>query len=285
MLGPRGTLPKAVTILATIEAAAGSAPLGARRDLLALGARAAEFTAWLHRDSGAGPAPTAYWHNHAIELATMAGDGPLHAYILLRKAQAADDDPARMRDLAHAAHAGPWSLPPRPRAEALQQEARALAITGVRGDAIERLLDQAREAVEAAPPPTGPASCTGPLGEGYTLERLMVQSALCYREAGRPDRSVELFRRHLATGQFAPRDRSFFTAAMSGALAAAGEPDEAAHAGLAALSIAANAGFGQALAELRRTAAALLPHAGRPAVLLLRHALRDAGAPAGRAGA
>lgn len=277
VLGPREALPRALAILGSIERAARGTAGSVRRDLLVLGARAAEFAAWLHRDSGAGPAPTAFWHDRAVEFATMAGDGPLHGYVLLRKAQASDRDPARMRDLAHAAHAGPWTLPPRPRAEALQQEARALAITGVREEAIERLLDQAREAVEAAPPPTGPATCTGPLGEGYTLERLMVQSALCYREAGRPDRSVELFRRHLATGRFAPRDRAFFTAALSGALAASGEPDQAADAGQAALAIAASAGFGQALAELHRTAAVLVPHARRPAVRQLFQALREAG--------
>ncbi|MEV4559040.1 XRE family transcriptional regulator [Kitasatospora sp. NPDC049285] len=280
VLGPRVALPQALAIVGSVERAAREASGSARRDLLVLGARAAEFTAWLHRDSGAGPVPTAYWHDRAIELATMAGEGPLHGYVLLRKAQAADGDPARMRDLAHAAHAGPWSLPPRPRAEALQHEARALALTGVRGKAIDRLLDQALEAVEAAPPPTGPATCTGPLGEGYTLERLMVQSALCYREAEQPARSVDLFRRHLATGRFAPRDRAFFTAAMSGALAATGEPDQAADAALAALGIASGAGFGQALAELQRTKAALTPHARRPTVRQLLHALREAQLPA-----
>ncbi|WP_158835009.1 XRE family transcriptional regulator [Streptomyces sp. NRRL S-350] len=275
VLGPRAALPQALAIVSSVERAAREASGSARRDLLVLGARAAEFTAWLHRDSEAGPAPTAFWHDRAIELATMAGEGQLHGYVLLRKAQAADGDPARMRDLARAAHAGPWSLPPRPRAEALQHEARALALTGVRGKAIDRLLEEAREAVEAAPPPTGPATCTGPLGEGYTLERLMVQSALCYREAGRPARSVDLFGRYLATGRFAPRDRAFFTAAMSGALVATGEPDRAADVALAALEIAAGAGFGQALAELHRTKAALLPHSRRPAVRQLLSALRE----------
>ncbi|MFE0462289.1 XRE family transcriptional regulator [Kitasatospora sp. NPDC058965] len=282
LLGPRGTLPRALSILAEIETGARESGSAIRRELLVLGARAAEFTAWLYRDSGAPPDRTAYWHDRAVEFATMAGDGALHAYVLLRKAQAADDDPARMRDLARAAHAGPWALPPRPRAEALQQEARALALTGVRGAPIDRLLGQAREALEAAPPPTAPPSCTGPLGEGYTLERLMVQSALCHREAGQAARAVDLFGSYLATGTFAPRDRAFFTAAMSGALAAAGEPDEAARAGMAALSIAAEAGFGRALAELHRTVTALASHARRPAVRQLRQAVREAVVPAPR---
>ncbi|MEV7775396.1 XRE family transcriptional regulator [Kitasatospora sp. NPDC086791] len=282
LLGPRESLPRALAILADIADAAREAHAPLRRELLLLGARAAEFAAWLYRDSGAAAEHTAYWHDRAVEFATMGGDGALHAYVLLRKAQAADDDPARMRDLAHAAHAGPWSLPLRPRAEALQQEARALALTGVRGDPIDRLLDQAHEAIVAAPPPTGPATCTGPLGDAYTLERLMAQSALCHRESDQAARAVEEFRSCLDTATFGPRDRAFYTAALSGALADANEPDEAARAGLDALAIAAGAGFGRALAELHRTSALLAGHARRPAVRQLHQAVREARIPAPR---
>ncbi|WP_331731662.1 XRE family transcriptional regulator [Kitasatospora sp. NBC_01300] len=282
LLGPRESLPRVLGILTDLATAARHADQPLRRELLLLGARAAEFAAWLYRDSDAPAEHTAYWHDRAVEFATMGGDGALHGYVLLRKAQAADDDPARMRDLAHAAHAGPWSLPLRPKAEALQQEARALALTGVRGDPIDRLLDQAHEAIVAASPPAGPATCTGPLGDAYTLERLMAQSALCHRESGQAARSVEEFRSCLASATFGPRDRAFFTAALSGALAGANEPDEAALAGLDALAIAAGAGFGRALAELDRTSDLLASHSRRPAVRQLRQALRAARLPAPR---
>ncbi|MFD9686774.1 XRE family transcriptional regulator [Kitasatospora sp. NPDC059088] len=282
LLGPRESLPRTLAILTDVADAARQAHAPLRRELLLLGARAAEFAAWLYRDSGAPAEHTTYWHDRAVEFATMGGDGALHAYVLLRKAQAADDDPARMRDLAHAAHSGPWSLPLRPRAEALQQEARALALTGVRGDPVDRLLDQAREAIVAAPPPTGPATCSGPLGDAYTLERLMAQSALCHRESDQAARSVEEFRSCLDTATFGARDQAFFTAALSGALADANEPDEAARAGMDALAIAAGAGFGRALAELQRTSARLAGHARRPAVRQLRQAVREARIPAPR---
>ncbi|MEU7729650.1 hypothetical protein AB0B78_31105 [Streptomyces sp. NPDC040724] len=49
--------------------------------------------------------------------------------------------------------------------------------------------------------------------------------------------------------------------------------DHAAATGLASLRLAAGPGYGQALGELRRTAAQLRPHARRPAVRELRQAL------------
>ncbi|MFE5582091.1 hypothetical protein [Kitasatospora sp. NPDC056531] len=223
--------------------------------------------AWLYRDAGAPAHTIAYWHAQAKEWATLTGDSAMHAYVLLRQAQATDrSDAARMLDLARAATSGPWTLPPRPRAEAYQQEARALALTGADSGQVTRVLDLAHAALAQADPVQAPPSCTGPLGESYTVERLMAQSAICYREARQSERAVVLFRRHLADGVFAPRDRAFFTAQLAGTLAEAGEPDEAAAVALQALGLAAGARFGQALAELSRTADTLCRWSRRPAV-------------------
>ncbi|MFF3981029.1 multiprotein-bridging factor 1 family protein [Streptomyces sp. NPDC001828] len=267
LVGPHEALPTVLGILTAINSAARTAVEDLRRELLALGARGAELAAWLHRDAGA-PAPAVtYWHHQAKEWATLTGDGAMHAYVLLRQAQATDrTDATRMLDLARAATTGPWTLPPRPRAEAFQQQARALALTGARLDEVARTLDHAHTALGQAAPTHGPATCTGPLGDAYTGERLMVQSAICYREAGHHDQAVSLFREHLATATFAPRDRAFFTAQYSGALVAAGEPDEAATTAMTALTLATGARFGQVLAELHRTAEDLAPHAKRPPV-------------------
>ncbi|MCY0930980.1 XRE family transcriptional regulator [Streptomyces sp. H27-H1] len=271
--GPRQTLPTALDLLGVIDELARDTRSAVRRDLLMVGARAAEFTAFLHRDAGAPPPVTLYFHDRAIEWASITGDGPMHAYVLLRKAQATDrGDAARMLGLAHAAAQGPWTLPPRARAEALQQEARALALTGAPTGSIARTLGQAHDALATAAP-AEPATCTGPLCAGYSQDRLMAQSAICHREAGQPHKAVTLLRQHLTRGAFAPRDRAFFTAHLAGALAAAGQPDDAATTGLSALHLAAVPGFGQALGELRRTVAELRPHARRPAVRELRQAL------------
>ncbi|MEU5125352.1 helix-turn-helix domain-containing protein [Streptomyces mobaraensis] len=274
--GPGGVLPVTLELVRSIEGMAREARADVRRELLYLGSRAAEFTAWLYRDSGASAGTVLYWHDRAIEWADLCGDGAMHGYVLLRKAQATErTDPARMRDLAHAAVHGPWSLPLRARAEALQQEARALALGGAAPEDVARLLDRAGEALDAAPPggPVGTATCIGPLCGGYDLDRLMAQSAVCHREAGRPERAATLLREHLATGAFAPRDRAFFTAHLAGALAAAGHPDEAAMTGLSVLRLAAAPRFGQALRELRRSAGLLRPYGRRSTVRELRRAL------------
>ncbi|MFJ4672763.1 XRE family transcriptional regulator [Kitasatospora purpeofusca] len=276
LTGPREALPTVLGLLAAINSTARTCAPGLRRELLALGARGAELAAWLHRDAGAGAPAVANWHHQAKEWATLTGDGPMHAYVLLRQAQATDrTEAARMLDLARAATDGPWTLPPRPRAEAFQQQARALALTGARVEEVARTLDQAHRALDRAVPASGPATCTGPLGDAYTRERLMVQSAICYREAGQAHRAIGLFGEHLATAAFAPRDRAFFTAQYSGALVSAGEPDEAASAAMQALELAAGARFGQALAELHRTADDLAPHARRPAVREFRQRLGE----------
>lgn len=276
LTGPHEALPTALGIVAAINSAARTAGSEIRRELLVLGSRGAELAAWLHRDAGSPAEAVAYWHHQAMEWATVTGDGAMHAYVLLRQAQATGrTDAARMLDLARAATAGPWTLPPRPRAEAFQQEARALALTGASAGETARALDQAHAALGQAGPATGPATCTGPLGDGYTSERLMVQSAICYREAGQSERAVSLFRQHLATGVFAPRDRAFFTAQYSGALVSAGEPDEAACAAMESLTLAAGARFGQAIAELHRTAGDLRPYARRPAVREFRQRLGE----------
>ncbi|MEU6236698.1 XRE family transcriptional regulator [Kitasatospora sp. NPDC047058] len=276
LAGPHEVLPTALGILAAINSTARTAGEDLRRELLVLGARGAELAAWLHRDAGAYAPAVAYWHHQAKEWATLAGDGPMHAYVLLRQAQATERTEAgRMLDLARAATGGPWTLPPRPRAEALQQQARALALTGAGADQVTRVLDRAHAALDQAAPPSGPATCTGPLGDSYTRERLMVQSAICYREAGQSTRAVGIFGEHLASNAFARRDRAFFTAHYSGALVGAGEVDEAATTALTSLALAAGARFGQALAELHRTADDLAPHASRPAVREFRQRLGE----------
>ncbi|MEV5505100.1 hypothetical protein [Streptomyces orinoci] len=270
--GPRQALPAALGILGAIDTLARDAAPAVRRELLMVGARAAEFTAWLHRDAGAPPQTTAFFHDRAVEWATLSGDGAMHAYVLLRKAQATErDDASRMCDLAQAAVHGPWTLPPRAKAEALQQQARAMAFTGAAPDVVARTLDQAEDALADAPP-AQPATCTGPLCAAYNADRLTAQSAICHREIGRPELAVTLLRQCLAGGGFAPRDRAFFTAHLAGALAAAGAPDEAAAVGMKVLRLAAAPGFGQALGELRRTIALLRPQARRPAVRELRRA-------------
>ncbi|WP_280666020.1 MULTISPECIES: helix-turn-helix domain-containing protein [unclassified Kitasatospora] len=267
LLGPHRAMPAALGILSVINTAARDAKPDVRRQLLNLGARAAEFTAWLHRDAGSPDQTTGYWYGQSKEWATFTGDGAMHAYVLLRQAQALGrNDPARILDLAGAATSGPWTLPPRPRAEAFQQKARGLAMTGAGEEEIRRVLDQAHAALDQAAPPSGAPSCTGPLGDGYTRTRLLVQSAICWREAKLPAEAVSVFQTYLIPERFLPRDHAHYSAYLSGALAEVGEPDEAASVALTALEIAVPARYGQAITELHRTASILFPHRQRSAV-------------------
>ncbi|WP_051831126.1 tetratricopeptide repeat protein [Streptomyces novaecaesareae] len=273
-MGSHRAMPAALGILSAISTTARDADPAIRRELLVLGARAAEFTAWLHHDAGAPDQVVAYWHNQAKEWATFTGDEAMHAYVLMRQAQVLGrSDPVRMLDLARAAASGPWKLPPRARAEALQQEARGMAMTGARPDEIARVLDQAHAALDRADPPAGPPSCTGPLGDGYTRKRLLVQAAIRLREAGRPLEAASAFQAQLTTEAFAPRDRAHYSAFWAGALADLGEPDEAAAVALEALHIAADVRSRQALGALQGAARTLFPYRLRPQVRELRERL------------
>ncbi|MFD9630333.1 helix-turn-helix transcriptional regulator [Streptomyces violascens] len=272
--GPDRAMPAALGILSVISTAAREARPDIRRELYGLGSRAAELAAWLHRAAGSPRQTATYWHNQAKEWATFTGDGEMHAYVLLRQAQALGrHDPARILDLSDAATAGPWTLPPRPRAEALQQKARGLAMTGAGESEIERVLEQAHAALDQATEPSGSPTCAGPLGDGYTRERLMVQTGICWREAHRPDRAVTAFQTYIPRAAFGPRDHTHYSAFLAGALAENGEPDAAAAVALEALAVAGPPRYGQALAELNHTAQILLPHRNRPAVRELRERL------------
>ncbi|QMU73310.1 XRE family transcriptional regulator [Streptacidiphilus sp. P02-A3a] len=267
LAGPHRAMPAALGILSAIDSTARDAKPHVRRELLGLGSRAAEFAGWLHRDAGSPEQAIGYWHGLAKEWATFTGDGAMHAYVLMRQAQALGrSDPVRMLDLARAATSGPWTLPPRPRAEALQQEARGMAMTGADTDEIRRVLDLAHAALDQASGPAAPVACTGPLGDSYTRERLMAQTGICLREAGRPAEAAAVFKSYVTREAFMPRDYAHYRAFLAGALAEAGEPDEAAVVALGVVEIASAARSGQALGELNRSARALFPYRERPAV-------------------
>jgi len=65
-----------------------------------------------------------------------------------------------------------------------------------------------------------------------------LQVAICYCEAGQPEPSLELYDRWLSRETFSRRDYGYFLALKGGAHAMAGEPDDAAAAGLEAFSLA-----------------------------------------------
>jgi len=258
--GPRGVLPVALGLVGAIDRSARSVP-GARRELLSVGARAAEFTGWLYRDAG-GRTQAAYWRDRATEWAQEAGDLAMQGYVLLRKSQAAwdDRDAPRMLTLSRAVQDGPWRVPTRVRAEAAQQEARAQAMLGARLPTVQAKLHEAEELLGASDEP----ETDDELGAGYRFPLFAVQTALCYCEAGEPERALEAHARWQAHHGFSRRDRAYFLSLMGTSLARAGRAEEAARVGLAVHDTAGEVTSSRIRLELRRLVGILRRGTERP---------------------
>lgn len=261
-------LPIVLGILGAIEEAAREVQPGVRHQLLALGAECGEFAGWLYRDAG-DLTRALYWHDRAIEWAQVVGDSTMQGYVLLKKAQLAYDerDPHRMLDLTQAVRGGSWTLPLRVQAEAAQQEARAEAMLGASLASVERKLGEARQLLSTSMN----QECA--LGAHYNDTLLTMQTAVCYTEAGKPRRSVDLYSEALMESSFSPRDYGFFLSWMSASLALAGEPDEAARMGLESAKRASNSSSQRTHRELERVVEVLAPWQNRPAVKELQAAM------------
>ncbi|MCA1605276.1 MAG: XRE family transcriptional regulator, partial [Acidobacteria bacterium] len=190
-------------------------------------------------------------------------------YILLKKSQAAwdDRDGLHMLTLAQAAHDGPWQLPPLVQAEVAQQEARGLAMTGESSAAVDAKLDEAWRLF------TSTEAAAGEVGCHYDRALLTMQTAICYCEAGQPERAAELYREHLDDEQISHRDRGYFLSLMASALAHASEPDDAASAGHEALAVAVETQSLRTIQELKRVCTLLEPWRSQPAVYEFREAV------------
>lgn len=269
--GPRETLPVVLGVIGAIEHHAREVKPDVRRRLVGVGARSAEFAGWLYRDS-ATPKLADYWRDRAVEWAQEAGDLSMQGYILLKKSQAAWDnrDASQMLALAQAVQEGPWQLPPRVRAEAAQQEARGHAMLGEDLAVVERKLDEARRLLTATPSDEADGSS---LSAHYDQTLLSMQTAICYAEAGKPTAAVELYRQELRARAFSRRDYGYFLSLMANAVAASGEPDEAAQLGVDALGVAAETDSRRTVHELRRLTSRLEPWSRRIAVRELQEAL------------
>jgi hypothetical protein len=267
-LGPRKTLPVVLGILGAVEEHARDVKPNIRRDLLTVGAEAAEFAGWLYRD-GRDLSRSLYWHDRATEWAQESGDAAMCGYVLLKKAQLAFDErePLRMLTLAQAAQHGPWSLPGRVQAEAVQQEARADAMLGASADAVNRKLDEAWRLLGAS------GDDDSPLGGHYNATLLTMQTAICYAEAGAPREAVDLYTKSLTETSFSIRDYGFFLSLMAGSLALAGEPEQAASTGLESATRAADTNSRRTTQELNRVLDYLKPWQNRPAVKQLQEAV------------
>ena len=170
-----------------------------------------------------------------------------------------------MLTLATAVQNGPWNLPARVRAEALQQEARGHAMINGDMDAARGKLDEARELL-ATDSNDGHDDRTAELAAHYDRSLLAMQTAICHHEAAQPDRAVAIYQEMLKPSVFSSRDHAYFLSLMGLALAATGRPDEAARAGLSALPVAIAATSLRTVRELHRLRREVTPWIDRPTV-------------------
>ncbi len=265
--GPKATLPVVLGIVGVVDQNVRLVKPPIRRELLALGARSAEFAGWLYRDIGA-PALADYWRDRAMEWAQAGGDAPMQGYILLKKSQSAWDqrNASRMLTLAEATQEGSWGLSPRVSAEAAQQAARGYAMLTSDWAQVERKLGEARGLFAQDPGPPDPGvHDAAPLFE--------LQTAICHHAAGQSHQAVIIYEQQLNPRTFSRRDYGYFLSLKGQALAASGAPDDAADCGLQALSIARATDSIRTRGELDRLIMALRPVINRPKVRELHQAL------------
>lgn len=93
-----------------------------------------------------------------------------------------------------------------------------------------------------------------------------MQTAICYREAGRAAAAVEIYQEHLTRDAFSRRDFGYFRSLMAHALLGAGAPHAAAVAGHKALAIATDTDSIRTIQELCRMAAELAPWQSHPSI-------------------
>ena len=177
--GPRQSLPIVLGLIAAVERMAADASSATRNDLLKAGASASEFVGWLYRDVGI-PELANYWRDRAVEWAQVTGDATMQGYVLLKKSQAAWDerDALRMLTLAEAAQHGPWRLPARVRAEAVQQQARGVAMLNGKITIVESKLREASSLMDQDKQEAGLS--TAGVAAHYDDALFGIQVAICY---------------------------------------------------------------------------------------------------------
>ncbi|MEV6253939.1 XRE family transcriptional regulator [Nocardia sp. NPDC051911] len=268
-LGPAEALPLTLAVLGAIRRHSKDVHSDVRRQLLAVGSDGAEFAGWLYRDLH-DPVTATFLYDRAMEWAQAAGSLPMQGYVLLKKSQMAYDsrDAGTLLGLAQAAKEGPWQLPIRVQAEVVQQEALGLAMIGEPATAVEQSLDQAQHLLTEA----SGADDQG-LVSYFNESTLLVRSACCYTEAGKPQRATELFGHVLADGGLSRRDAGFFSARQAKALALSGEPDEAATVATKSVEVARETRSERTMNVVVDVMRTLDPWNHRPSVRQLREAL------------
>jgi tetratricopeptide (TPR) repeat protein len=244
----------AVATYSTQREAVRSAPR-ARRELLVLAARYAEYTGWMAQESG-DDRLALWWTNRAVEYAQAGEDHGLAVYALVRRALVSllRGGAAEAVELTGRALAS--DAPPRVRGLAAQQQAQAHAGAGDH-TASMRSLDLARDLLErAAEDPGEPV-----LGTSHLTDVVSMYTGWCLLDLGLPARASEVLDRETARlPEHALRARTRHGVRRALAHAAAGEVDHACALARELLGSAALIHSATIGADLRRLARILRRH-------------------------
>ncbi|HEY3000914.1 MAG TPA: hypothetical protein VGJ44_01075 [Kribbellaceae bacterium] len=275
LLGPRFALAGVLNEIGAIEALLPSVRDNARRDAVGLGARYAESAAWLWEDTG-NLAHARYWTGRAMEWAYEAGDQPMLAWTVARRAQqaAAARNAGQAIGLARAALRDEAKLGAPMRAALRVLQAYGHALDGDEHRSQE-LLDQAHR--WAAHDTVGDAR------EGHgsycTPSYIELQRAACWLVLGRPTAAVRLYETALPMLPVVyQRDRAAALTGLAAAYAANHQVEQAATVAHQALPVARAAGSHRIVAEITTVSADLVPHRPLPAVAALLDDLSPEGA-------
>ena len=243
-LGPGRLIPVAKDQYELLCEVAGSASGSLRADLWGIAAGYAALLGWLTQDAGS-LAESARWHDVMIERAHRTADGQLVAFSLMCKAMLLGDtgDGRGVLDLTGAALRNRAGLLPKVQVLCLQEQAHGLALAGQDAAGSLALLDEAAALVDRVDDDL-------PWG-GHVLAPTYIdaQRATVLTRLGLAAEAIALW---AALLPMTPRGRDYgvFRARQAQALAAAGEPEEAAEVAVSVVPLAASTGSARMRAEL-----------------------------------
>ncbi|MBH0778176.1 helix-turn-helix domain-containing protein [Nocardia bovistercoris] len=221
---PSLVLPTVRGMIVTAENAAAHSTGKQRRDLLLHGARIAEFAGWMAQERG-DDVDTLRWTEHAVTLASAAGDKQMGSYAFVRRAVVSlyHRDPAETVGLTERIYAD-HAVHPRIRWLAALGAAQGYAI-GKDKKKATLALDHAATLYDAV------RRC----GEGEQLgpsallhDRPIFIQAWCHYDLGDLDAAAELFERAMSScPPSSDRDRARFGTRHALVHAARGEPRRA----------------------------------------------------------
>lgn len=269
-LGPRRLIPVALSQYGLLCEVANDARGALREELWSVAAGYAALLGWLYQDAGE-PARSARWHDEMIERAHRSHDVQLVAFSLHCKAMLLGDagDGPGVLDLAMAGLAQEGRLCPKARVLLLQQAAHGTSLSGHAGAGAEcaRLLDQAAALVDSV-------DDGYPWGGNCVMPRYVdVQRATIATRLGDPG-AVDAWAQVLpGIPAQARRDLGVYRARQARALAAAGEPEQAAVIAAEVVPLAASTGSARMRTELGRLRQAMRPWKNEPPGRALEEAL------------